>query len=220
MPFQASSRSRLNPWSAFYRLRPVVMVGLLWLCSASALTLADQHAQVIQPTGEPVQVISQVSAGASIETVGASSQPLDLSDSRVQYQDIFKKRVDHAGWALLIPLFGITFLFGGPVLVVIVVAVLHYRSKARRIELRAQIVLKALEAGRELPEAVFPGDEAPDGRVNLRRGVRNLGLGFAILLPLGFLAGFDVGSLGLIPMSIGVAQLCLWRWVDRPAAQG
>lgn len=191
------------------------------LCSGmlSEPVLADQQGGIsateIYPTGQSVRIAPLIP-----EIQPAPSEMRPSAEVSMPLREVLQERASDVGWALLIPLFGIVFLFGGPVIVVIVVAVLHYRSKARRTELRAQIILKALEAGRELPDALLPGDEAPNGNINLRRGVRNIGLGFAILLPLGMLAGFDVGSLGFIPMSIGIAQVCLWRWVDRSTAQG
>ncbi|MFC3852185.1 DUF6249 domain-containing protein [Salinispirillum marinum] len=183
----------------------------------SVPAVADQQGGIsatdVYPTGQPVRIEPLIPNDGAAQ----SSQNTELS---APIREAIARSSNDVAFSMLIPLFGIIFLFGGPVLVVIVVAVLHYRSKARRTELRAQIILKALEAGRELPDALLPGDEVVAENNNLRRGVRNIGLGFAVLLPLGMLAGFDVGSLGFIPMSIGVAQVCLWRWVDRSTEQG
>lgn len=198
--------------------RFLLLCFMVLLTGLGGTVLANQHggiaAQEIYPTGQPTRIAPLI---PELYEEAASSPSQDVV---MPFREVFHGSPHHTDWALLVPLFAVIFLFGGPVVVIIVVAMLHFRSKARRTELRAQIILKALETGRDLPEALLPGDDAPTGNVNLRRGVRNIGLGFAILLPLGILAGFEVGALGFIPMSIGVAQVALWRWADRSAGQG
>ena len=120
---------------------------------------------------------------------------------------------ENLGKALLIPLFAITFIFGGPVILIIVLAILHYRAKDRRQrEINANID-KLLAAGRDIPVELLRGDEPSmvkdDG--NLYKGMRNIGLGTGWLIFLTILCGIDVGAIGFIFIGLGISQMIVWK---------
>ncbi len=115
------------------------------------------------------------------------------------------------GLGLLIPLFTVIFIFGGPVLVIIAIAILHYRSKNRIAQIRAECTLRALETGQEIPSELTNIDGADKPADNLRKGIKNIGLGAGLLLALTILIGIKVGALGFILIGIGAAQLLIWK---------
>jgi hypothetical protein len=120
---------------------------------------------------------------------------------------------ENLGKALLIPLFAIAFIFGGPVILIIVLAILHYRAKDRRQrEINANID-KLLAAGRDIPVELLRGDDPAmikdDG--NLYKGMRNIGLGLGWLIFLTILCGIQVGAIGFIFIGLGVSQMVVWK---------
>lgn len=124
----------------------------------------------------------------------------------------------NAGPGLLIPVLAVSFIFGGPILVLLVLIVLYYRAKTRRERLQSEIVTRLLEADREVPLALLRGDEQEvGGNLNLRKGMVNLGLGIGLLLCLTLLFSFSIGSIGFIFIGLGLAQLAAWQLVDKKA---
>jgi hypothetical protein len=136
---------------------------------------------------------------------------------------------DFGGIALnpetIIPIVAMLLLFGGPVLLVIVLAILHYRAKVRRQQNINMNIDKLLAAGRDIPVELLMGDEivskAPlvrSGVVSysrddntLQKGVRNIGLGTGWLLFLTIMFGINIGSFGFIFIGLGISQLVIWK---------
>lgn len=122
-------------------------------------------------------------------------------------------------WAeLLIPLVAIVLIFGGLPAVLIVLAVMHYRSSRIKAQLQADTIAKALESGRELPQELLNQGVEPTPRTLLKRGVQNVGLGTGLLLALSLMMGINIGAIGFIFIGIGAAQLVLWK-LDKPESQ-
>lgn len=120
---------------------------------------------------------------------------------------------ENLGKALLIPLFAIAFIFGGPVLLIIVLAILHYRAKDRRQRDINANIDKLLAAGRDIPVELLRGDDPAvvkdDG--NLYKGMRNIGLGLGWLIFLTILCGIQIGAIGFIFIGLGVSQMVVWK---------
>jgi hypothetical protein len=126
---------------------------------------------------------------------------------------------------LLIPIVAMLLLFGGPVLLVIILAILHYRSKARRQQNINANIDKLLAAGRDIPVELLMGEEAAvvkrnfsgdlkDYRgndVNMQKGVRNIGLGTGWLIFLTILCGIKIGAFGFVFIGLGISQLIIWK---------
>src|SRR5690606_24319863 len=116
-----------------------------------------------------------------------------------------------AGPGLLIPVLGIMFIFGGPILVLLVLIILYYRARTRRERLQSENIARLLEAGREVPVELLRGDEQEvGGNQNLRKGMTNLGLGAGLFLCLTLLFSFSIGSIGFVFIGLGLAQLAVW----------
>lgn len=127
----------------------------------------------------------------------------------------------NVGRALLIPLFAIFFIFGGPVILVIILVVLHYRAKARRERLQSENIAQLLAAGKDVPLDLLRGEETSRAVAedNLRRGVKNVGIGTGLLLFLTLFLGIGIGSVGFIIIGLGISQLVIWKLADSKNAQ-
>ncbi len=128
--------------------------------------------------------------------------------------------------ALLIPIFGIVFIFGGPVVLVIVLAYLHYRDKARRAQNINVNIDKLLAAGRDIPVELLRGDETRNNKtdvymnegstmvrdnVNLNKGIKNVCVGIGLLIFLTILCGIKIGAIGFIVIGVGASELLIWK---------
>lgn len=117
---------------------------------------------------------------------------------------------DHGmkGWVLLVPILGILAVFGTPVLIVYLIV----RASTRRRELMHENINKLLEQGKDVPPELlqaFQRQASPE--TDLYRGIRLSLVGVAIIIALSMLSGFEVGSLGFIPLAIGLAQVITWK---------
>lgn len=127
--------------------------------------------------------------------------------------------------AMIIPILAISLLFGGPVLLIIVLAILHYRNKARRQKNINANIDKLLAAGKDIPVELLLGEEPAavrrtvQGEVtvyhgadeNMRKGVRNIGLGTGWLIFLTIMFGIKIGAFGFVFIGLGISQVVIWK---------
>ncbi len=128
--------------------------------------------------------------------------------------------------AILVPLFGIFFVFGAPVLAFVIFRVLAHRERIEMIRHGvapgfAQRDWKAARAATPAGPLAQPEDETcADPRRMLRKGITLTFIGLALLTGLSFIGMHDNGTGytfhpgpwllgGLIPMFIGMAQVII-----------
>ena len=135
---------------------------------------------------------------------------------------------------VIVPVIAMLLLFGGPILLLIVLAVLHYRAKARRQQNINRNIDKLLAEGKDIPLEMLLGEEAavtkpmmrsgfvattttaaataaPRNDNTLQKGVRNIGLGTGWLLFLTIMFNIKIGSFGFIFIGLGISQLVIWK---------
>jgi hypothetical protein len=132
------------------------------------------------------------------------------------------------GADVIVPVVAMLLLFGGPILLLIVLAVLHYRAKARRQQNINMNIDKLLAEGRDIPLEMLLGEEAavikprvpvrqgvvlssPRDDNTLQKGLRNIGLGTGWLLFLTIMFNIKIGSFGFIFIGLGISQLIIWK---------
>ncbi len=130
------------------------------------------------------------------------------------------------GADVIVPVVAMVLLFGGPILLLIVLAILHYRAKARRQQNINMNIDKLLAEGRDIPLEMLLGEEvtvvkpvvrsgvvvtSPRDDNTLQKGVRNIGLGTGWLLFLTIMFGINIGSFGFIFIGLGISQLVIWK---------
>jgi hypothetical protein len=126
---------------------------------------------------------------------------------------------------IIIPVVAMSLLFGGPILLIIILALLHYRSKSRRLKNINMNIEKLLAAGRDIPLELLLGEEPrvvkntkQAGEViytrndeMMRKGVRNIGVGIGCLVFLTIAFDIEIGSFGFILIGLGISQVVIWR---------
>jgi hypothetical protein len=127
---------------------------------------------------------------------------------------------DQTDYSVLIPIVAVLLIFGGPIVLIIVLAVLRYRTRARRERNHNENIARLLEAGRDVPLELLLGVDAPVQKVqnNLRKGIENVCVGIALLIFLTLMVGIEIGAVGLIVIAYGVSQLAVWKLIDSKAA--
>jgi hypothetical protein len=129
----------------------------------------------------------------------------------------------------LIPVVAMLLLFGGPVLLVIVLAILHYRNKSRRQRNINMNIDKLLAAGRDIPVELLLGEETAfiktqvkgetivyeRNNVLLEKGVKNICVGIGLLIFLTIFLGIKLGSCAFILIGLGISRLIIWKLSDQ-----
>lgn len=100
----------------------------------------------------------------------------------------------------------IVLIFGTPLLIVI--AVMYGRHKRRALV--HQSVNKLIDSGQEIPPEIF--DEATGGQKDSRKkGIMMVSVGVAIAVVFTAIWDIEAGSIGLIPLMIGLAHIAIWK---------
>jgi hypothetical protein len=205
-------------------------------------------ASVAASSVEPVAPEAQVDAAVSSGEPASAPLPPEPPEVNAAKEDIGRAidevrnnfhEFDHSepnsllNPDVIIPIVAMSLLFGGPVLLIMVLALLHYRAKSRRLKNTNMNIDKLLAAGRDIPLELLLGDEPrvvkntnEAGDViytrndeSMRKGVRNIGLGVGWLVFLTIAFGIEVGSFGFILIGLGISQVVIWRLSDSRSAQ-
>jgi hypothetical protein len=113
---------------------------------------------------------------------------------------------------IILAVIAILSTFGLPF--IIIALILYYKHRKRRQ--RDILIVKFIDAGKEVPVELLtsPGAAgAPSG--NLERGIMLMGIGTGLFLFLGMLIAWNVASVALIPLFIGVARVVTWSLGNR-----
>ncbi|MDG1307163.1 MAG: DUF6249 domain-containing protein [Porticoccaceae bacterium] len=119
--------------------------------------------------------------------------------------------------SVIVPIFVILFTFGSPVLVITLLLLFSYHKRRQRNAL----VEKFINADKDVPAevlATFDGSSVSGN--NLQRGLILSGIGSGLFLFLGMLVGWNVASVALIPLCIGIARLLIWKLSEQQAEAG
>ncbi|RYY76890.1 MAG: hypothetical protein EOO52_05195 [Gammaproteobacteria bacterium] len=246
---------------AHHALRKLTLIGLLIsplsYTSAHAVELVGKPVEVGRPSSAAASSAESVSPQAPIDSVAdvvkdttvppapKAPEPPDVNSSRdnieramSEVRDNFRG-FDHSepnsllNPDVIIPIVAMSLLFGGPVLLVMILALLHYRAKSRRLKNINTNIDKLLAAGRDIPLELLLGDEprvikSATGNGDIiytrnddimRKGVRNIGLGIGCLIFLTIAFDIEVGSFGFILIGLGISQVVIWRLSDNRNSQ-
>lgn len=223
---------------AHQAIRKLVLIGLLLTPFALTTSYAGELVgKPVTPGTHAAGASAQSSAGApdapiaseAPEAPDVSSPEEDIHHAMEDMRDSFHhdKVFDDfdMGPELLIPIVAMSLLFGGPILLVIILAFLHYRAKARRQANINANIDKLLAAGRDIPIELLLGEEATAVKrnvsgelsvqrgddANMQKGVRNIGLGTGWLIFLTIMFGIKIGAFGFIFIGLGISQVVIWK---------
>lgn len=196
-------------------------------CTFLALFLCATTSHAVELVGKPVSSAESHSSPAA-ELTADEQRAENLSrvtnDSRDDIQkvlqdigDEFKNTDvgDDLSLALLVPILAILMIFGGPLILIIVLAAFHYRAKTARQAAIDRNIDKLLAAGRDIPIELLRGGEIllDAGHENLHRGLRNIGIGVGLLIFLTLLCGIEIGAIGFIFIGLGASRVLIW-WIN------
>lgn len=112
----------------------------------------------------------------------------------------------------LVAITAICLTLGLPVIILLLVFIFGHKKRRQMIDL-ADLYVKAEQPLPQHLVAEF-GKASPDQR--LRSGIQLVFVGLAIVIAIGALAGAP-GTLGFIPMAIGLSRLLYWRYESKQA---
>lgn len=187
---------------AFRNLYGVIL--LVFLCMITAAGASDA-----------VMIDAAQSSSAAVSVAPESLQELD------RLMAVLGDRKEHhaflGGLELLIPILAVLLIFGGPLLMVIILASMHFRSRNRQVELQHASIARVVESGQPVPEGIL--QQSLQGTVHQgARGLRNIGLGLGLLAFLWMVFGPRAGAIGFLFIGIGLSQVAIWKFVDsRPS---
>ena len=119
--------------------------------------------------------------------------------------------IDHSGFGpgkVLVSIVAIISTLGMPF--IIIGLILFYKHRKRRQ--RDLLISKFIDAGKDVPVEILQGNsESGTPKGNLQRGVMLTGIGIGLYLFLGLLIGWDIASVALIPLFIGLARIVIWK---------
>lgn len=125
-------------------------------------------------------------------------------DGHHDYHDDFPFDND---MALLIPIISIIAVFGTPILIVWLVTRNSYRKK----QLLMDNINRMVAEGRDIPPELLDAMEGESPRNMRDRGFTLIAVGLALFIWLTIADGPGMGSLGLIPLFIGIARFLNWK---------
>ncbi|WP_231491418.1 DUF6249 domain-containing protein [Microbulbifer sp. HZ11] len=113
----------------------------------------------------------------------------------------------------LIGIVAIIAVFGTPILIVWMVTRNNYRKK----QLLMENINRMVSEGRDIPPELLDAMDREGTNTTKDRGITLIAIGAAVFIWLSISAGVDVGSLGLIPLFIGIARYVNWKHDQKQA---
>ena len=166
----------------------------------------------------PVGLAEDSGSVAAIE----AQQSTDVEKIGKTVEKIVKasqKHFEHGGAeATIVPVMGIFGVFIAPMLVVIGILWLAYRSKDKERQQKHETIRLMLEKGVEIPPDFSFGEPASSPKSAMRRGTILISVGIGIMcffISIGESAGIGIGC---IPLLIGLAYLLIW-YIEKNQAQ-
>ena len=115
----------------------------------------------------------------------------------------------------IIAIVAIIFTIGSPIL--IIGAILYYKHRKRCQ--RNALIEKFLDSGQEVPaELMESGDLADNSSNTLSRGIKLTAIGLGLFVFLGSMIDWDIATVALIPLCIGIARIVIWKLSDKTSS--
>jgi hypothetical protein len=129
--------------------------------------------------------------------------------------DIYDDSSDTSATDAIIAIVAIMFSLGSPILIIGII--LYYKHRKRRQH--NALIEKFLDSGQEIPtEILASGDIADSSSNTLSRGIKLTAIGLGLYIFLGSLIGWDIATVALIPLFIGIARIVIWKLSDKTSS--
>lgn len=210
------------------------VLGLLCITLSVAAWAAEVHPIAVEVVGEANGAAAQMAPPAPVSdgSLYQDQQPPSppIHNHLAQHElDAFARSVPEIVAAIkreipqnesyleaLVPLLALLLIFGGPVALVIALAILRHRERARRERLQSENIVRLLDAGRDIPLELLQYNDRNvyHAEQNFRKGIQNVCVGTALLIFLTLAGGIKVGAIGFIVIGYGLSRLAVWHWID------
>ncbi|WP_240914209.1 DUF6249 domain-containing protein [Microbulbifer sp. SH-1] len=172
--------------------------------------ILDEKGLVVDEALESVPRNIEIGIKAEMEQAERARERAERARERAERDmhhghDIEQYRPRDMEW--LIGIFAILGFFGMPILIVWLVTRNSYRKK----QLVMENINRLVSEGRDIPPELLDAMEGEGRRNTKDRGFTLIAVGAAIFIWLTATAGLGVGSLGLIPLFIGIARYINWK---------
>lgn len=198
---------------------------------AAASSAIQEPAHSAPIASQPAEVPEAPVVPSAPATPVSSDIHEDVQQAMEDMRENFHNDIDHfddfdMSPELLIPIVAMSLLFGGPILLIIILVLLHYRAKGRRQKNINANIDKLLAAGRDIPVELLLGEEATAVRRNvsgevttvyqgsdsyMHKGLKNIGLGAGWLVFLTIAFSIKIGAFGFIFIGLGLSQVLIWK---------
>lgn len=122
---------------------------------------------------------------------------------------------DTSATEAIVAIVAIMFTLGSPILIIGII--LYYKHRKRRQ--RNTLIEKFLDSGQEVPaELMKSGDLANNSNNTLSHGIRLTAIGLGLYIFLGSFIGWDIATVALIPLCIGIARIIIWKLSDKTSS--
>lgn len=171
--------------------------------------ILDEKGLVVDEALESVPRNIEIGIKAEMERAEHARERAERARERAErdthVHEIEQYRPRDMEW--LIGIIAILAVFGTPILIVWLVTRNSYRKK----QLLMENINRMVSEGRDIPPELLDAMDG-EGRANTRdRGFTLIAVGAAIFIWLTAAGGLGAGSLGLIPLFIGVARYINWK---------
>jgi hypothetical protein len=112
----------------------------------------------------------------------------------------------------IVAIVAIMFTLGSPIL--IIGTILYYKHRKRRQ--RNALIEKFLDSGQEVPAEIMESADLANN--TLSRGIRLTAIGLGLYIFLGSFIGWDIATVALIPLCIGIARIIIWKLSDKTSS--
>ncbi|MBB5210202.1 DUF6249 domain-containing protein [Microbulbifer hydrolyticus] len=170
----------------------------------------DEKGLVVEEALESVPRNINIGIKADMERAEHIRAEVERARARAEHdvhRDHHVERYRPQDMEWLIGIIAILAVFGTPILIVWLVTRNSYRKK----QLVMENINRMVSEGRDIPPELLDALEGESAGNTKDRGFTLMAVGAAIFIWLTASAGIGVGSLGLIPLFIGVARYVNWK---------
>lgn len=151
-----------------------------------------------------------------LPVMGQPPEPAPAPESGEELAEFWQSQVPGNIDDNLIPIVAILSVFGIPPVAILLLALLFFRYREKQQRLYNDRLQRFLEAGQPIPEELLKNEVQENTPTqHLNTGMTWLGLGIGLGIFLGLMAGWEVASLALIPIGLGIAKLISWKLSSR-----
>ncbi len=181
-----------------------IMLALAMVLGLSYSLLAA-NAENTKTNGQPMATsVAVESTNGQSHPSSDSAQKDDSAKSVKEEMDINFDHLRNKDAAdSFVRILAVSFIFGGPILIVVLCCYYRYRIRVNRLYLAKQ----ALEAGKELPVDILNPTLAQTGEQRIQKGVRTLFVGLGLTIVFRMLISSEIMSIGILIMCMGAGQI-------------